>query len=243
MGEQLRPRQARHRQRGIGPVVFSAQGARVIAAPLGRSSDGAWARRAPPEEFPPKSSARLGNWVRQRDFRSSAAVDSLRRDPSATSELRDALARARKLAQRPPRFGLIPPLPVFCPSLAHRGLPLRGYATSGSTGTTSIADGLPYIVSGSISPERTASWVSLGASYDADKAVRGVGYVLAAIRDLRAGKVSDDEVAAARETSLASLRTFYLSEDSIRVLFVRADRELDVRPLGLGPLTGLALPP
>jgi len=70
-----------------------------------------------------------------------------------------------------------------------------------------------------------------------------VGDVLAAIRDLRAGKVSDDEVAAARETSLASLRTFYLSEDSIRVLFVRADRELDVRPLGLGPLTGLALPP
>ena len=115
-----------------------------------------------------------------------------------------------------------------------------------------------------------------------------MGDVLAAIRDLRAGKVSDDEVAAARETSLASLRTamstaegamatyalwlglgtdperlrelparlvkvrteeivrvanFYLSEDSIRVLFVRADRELDVRPLGLGPLTGLALPP
>ncbi len=54
--------------------------------------------------------------------------------------------------------------------------------------------------------ERTASWVSVRAAYDADKAVEGIGHVLAAVRGLRSGDVTDEEVAVAREGVLASWR-------------------------------------
>lgn len=54
--------------------------------------------------------------------------------------------------------------------------------------------------------ERTASWMSLAASYDADKAVGGLGAVLAAVRELRAGEVTEEQVAVARETFLAAWR-------------------------------------
>jgi predicted Zn-dependent peptidase len=54
--------------------------------------------------------------------------------------------------------------------------------------------------------ERTASWMSVTASYDADKALDGVATVLDAIRRVREGQITDLDVAVARETMLASWR-------------------------------------
>ena len=66
--------------------------------------------------------------------------------------------------------------------------------------------GAAYAVGAWAPVERTASWISLDASYDADKAVNGVGTVLATVRDLRAGKVADEEIALAREGVIAQWR-------------------------------------
>ena len=66
--------------------------------------------------------------------------------------------------------------------------------------------GAAYEVRAPIVRLREATWVSLVGSYDADKAVAGVGDVLAAIDRVRKGGVSDDEISTARETLLAGWR-------------------------------------
>src|SRR6185437_5928825 len=58
-----------------------------------------------------------------------------------------------------------------------------------------------------LSGERTASWMAIQASYDADKAVNGLATVIEAIREIRDGRVSEADVAVARETQLAAWRT------------------------------------
>jgi zinc protease len=63
-----------------------------------------------------------------------------------------------------------------------------------------------YSADSGVALERTASIVSVTASYDVDKAVDGVGAVLRAIRDLRAGNVSEEDIEVARETALADWR-------------------------------------
>ena len=68
--------------------------------------------------------------------------------------------------------------------------------------------GAAYNVGATAFLERNASWMSVAASYDIGKAVQGVGAVLAAVRDLRAGVVTDDQIAAAREAFLADLREY-----------------------------------
>jgi zinc protease len=66
--------------------------------------------------------------------------------------------------------------------------------------------GAAYSVGAFTQVERTASWMTLYAAYDADKAVDGVGAILAAVRNLRAGKVDDADLAAARESLAARWR-------------------------------------
>jgi zinc protease len=66
--------------------------------------------------------------------------------------------------------------------------------------------GAAYLVGEWTSADRTASWVSFGASYDADKAVDGIGIILAAVRELRAGHVTEEQIAVAREASVAEWR-------------------------------------
>ena len=79
--------------------------------------------------------------------------------------------------------------------------------------------GAAYSLGAGTSAARTASWFSLAASYDADKAVAGVGAVLAAIRALRAGHVSDDQVAVARETIVAQWREQQSSVDGAVAMY------------------------
>jgi zinc protease len=66
--------------------------------------------------------------------------------------------------------------------------------------------GAAYSVGAFTYAERNASWMSLAASYDYDKAIDGVGEVLLAVRDLRAGKVSDEQIDVAREGAIAAWR-------------------------------------
>jgi predicted Zn-dependent peptidase len=63
-----------------------------------------------------------------------------------------------------------------------------------------------YSADSEVALERTGSIVSVVASYDVDKAIDGVGAVLRAIRELRAGNVSDEDIGVARETALADWR-------------------------------------
>ena len=77
--------------------------------------------------------------------------------------------------------------------------------------------------------ERNASWMSLTASYDIDKAVQGVAAVLAAVRDLRAGVVTEDQIAAAREAFLAGWRE-YVSTVEGTAAFYAFWWELGVEP-------------
>jgi zinc protease len=66
--------------------------------------------------------------------------------------------------------------------------------------------GATYEVAAPLYIRRTATWVSISASYDRDKAVEGVRDVLTAIAALRNGEVTDDEIAIARETLVARWR-------------------------------------
>jgi zinc protease len=66
--------------------------------------------------------------------------------------------------------------------------------------------GATYDVVTPLFSTRTASWLSISASYDRDKAVEGVRTVLDAIAALRDGRVTDEEVAIARETLLSEWR-------------------------------------
>ena len=66
--------------------------------------------------------------------------------------------------------------------------------------------GATYDIGARIDLEVTASWLSLRAAYDVEKVVEGVGGVLAAVRDLRSGDVTDEEIAVAREEVLATWR-------------------------------------
>jgi zinc protease len=66
--------------------------------------------------------------------------------------------------------------------------------------------GNAYDPSAFIFVERTASWISLTAAYDAEKVVDGIATLLAAVKRLRSGEVTDDEIAVARETYLARHR-------------------------------------
>jgi zinc protease len=63
-----------------------------------------------------------------------------------------------------------------------------------------------YFVDSSLVEWRAASWLAVRASFDQGKAVDGVRDILAAIREARAGHVTDDEIATARETLLADWR-------------------------------------
>ena len=82
--------------------------------------------------------------------------------------------------------------------------------------------GAAYSLGARTSAARTASWISLAASYDADKAVAGVAAVLAAIRALRAGHVTDDQVAVARETIVAQWREEQASVDGAAAMYASA---------------------
>ena len=66
--------------------------------------------------------------------------------------------------------------------------------------------GAAYNVGAYARLRRNASWLSLSASYDIDKAVRGIEAVIAAIGDLREGVVTDEQIAVAREALLAGWR-------------------------------------
>jgi zinc protease len=55
--------------------------------------------------------------------------------------------------------------------------------------------------------ERGASWMTINASYDADRAADGVATVLAAIRGVREGRVTEADLAVARATLLATWRS------------------------------------
>jgi zinc protease len=70
-----------------------------------------------------------------------------------------------------------------------------------------------YLADFGVHFERTASIVTMKASYDTDKAVEGVGDVLRAIADLRGGKVTDEELAVAREAVLADWRSTMASHE------------------------------
>jgi zinc protease len=66
--------------------------------------------------------------------------------------------------------------------------------------------GAAYSPEAEIRLARTASLISMSASYEAGKAVEGIQAVLAAVRRFREGGVTDDEIDLARETSLARWR-------------------------------------
>ncbi len=81
--------------------------------------------------------------------------------------------------------------------------------------------GAAYEVRASHPSERTASWVSIAAKYDVDKAVDGVAAVLASIRRLREGEM-DDEVHAARERLVSSWREGMATVDGAAALYASA---------------------
>jgi predicted Zn-dependent peptidase len=89
--------------------------------------------------------------------------------------------------------------------------------------------GATYDVAESTNAMRTASWVSFSASYDADKAVAGVSAVLAAVRDLRAGHVTDEQIGVAREAILAGWR------ESMATMDTAVDLYASSIALGLDP--------
>lgn len=79
-----------------------------------------------------------------------------------------------------------------------RSSPLAEQLSEGSSAAYGVE--APVFVS------RTATWLSIAASYQDDNAVDGTRDVLAAIDALRKGHVTDEDVALARETFLASWR-------------------------------------
>jgi predicted Zn-dependent peptidase len=70
--------------------------------------------------------------------------------------------------------------------------------------------------------ERSASWMTLSASYETGKAVTGVGAVLRAIADLRADRVSGEAVVLARERLLAKWRESMASDDASAAAYAAA---------------------
>ncbi len=66
--------------------------------------------------------------------------------------------------------------------------------------------GATYDIGAKVNVEVTASWLSVAAAYDAARVVEGIGEVLLAVRGLRSGDVTDEEVAVAREQVLSTWR-------------------------------------
>jgi zinc protease len=67
-------------------------------------------------------------------------------------------------------------------------------------------EGAAYTVIAPLRLGRAATWMALTGSYDREKAVEGVRTLLSAIEHLCMGKISDEEIATARETLLAHWR-------------------------------------
>jgi predicted Zn-dependent peptidase len=77
---------------------------------------------------------------------------------------------------------------------------------------------------------RNASWLTTFASYQQDKAVDGVEATLSAIRNLRAGKVTDDEVDMVRERAAGGWREGMATVEGAAALYgsaVALDTNLD----------------
>jgi zinc protease len=67
------------------------------------------------------------------------------------------------------------------------------------------ASGDAYAAEGDMAAGPGVTWLAIRASFDSDKAIHGVQAILAAIRRVRAGHVSPDELAVAREVVAARL--------------------------------------
>jgi len=63
-----------------------------------------------------------------------------------------------------------------------------------------------YAAEGDMAAGPGVTWLAIRASFDSDKAIHGVEAILAAIRQVRAGHVSPDELAVAREVVVARWR-------------------------------------
>jgi zinc protease len=82
--------------------------------------------------------------------------------------------------------------------------------------------GAAYTLGSGIQAERTASWWSFGASYQADKAVAGVATTLRAVAHLRDGGASAGELDAAKERLVAGWRESMATVQGAAAVYARA---------------------
>lgn len=163
--------------------------------------------------------ALAGHW-----FGSWVGNDSVVRNahpPPAVSGPRLSVVSRRDLAQRSAAVFARGPLVTNEDSVAFEvAARILGGAHS-STLAEALREhsGATYGVSSPLYSQRTASWLSIAASYESEKAVESVRRILVAIDTLRSNRESDEEIAVAKATLIAKMRGMMATPSGAAALY------------------------
>jgi zinc protease len=155
-----------------------------------------------PLQVDESTARRLGGWTAARTVPRNTAPPPPRNGPRLVVYNRGGLAQ---------RFGSVfarGPLPTSddADAFALAARILGGAKSSALFEQLREGSGAAYSIDVPFIRDRVATWLSVFASYDGDKAIDGVRDVLKAIEALRNGSVSDGEIVVARETLIAQWR-------------------------------------